>query len=328
MNERDTLPSVDTIVDHPYGDGYMMSGFAMPGSQKLNPLNASSSDVTDEVLAKRIMWLWWTFAAVKLAFTGIGLIDTFYICRNWSQGGAQWYDKAGCVVGAVSTAVLIGATGVNYGIKYEVIRQEAHPWLTNINQAWNGKRSVTVESYIGNLTKLTEAFANITGMPTATLIRDDMSIALNDQSGYPIHIVLTPEERLFHVSGMTSNSSQWSFRMIDPTVYNTSVVKRSEDFNMENFSNGGIEVSVDYESPEHSQLSSQYDWHQMTDEVSCYLGDMSGNTYQYQIYDNNHKETLSAGVLRAFSDEPFDEFTLAPSYVSWPVQEKSECRVD
>lgn len=330
LTKRDALPDVSSILNHPYDGSYLMTGFVIPDTSNMtapavDPKNLSNSDKS-----KRVVWLWWTFAAIKLAFTGLGLLGTVYSCNNCSQGGSQWYDKVGCVVGVVSITVLIGATGRKYGLEYEIIRQQvpqAHPWLTNINDAWNAKRSITAESYMGNLTMVTSAFANITGMPTATLVRSDMNIAENDQTGYPIHVVLTPDDRWMHISAMAINSTGWTFRMTDPAMYNTSLVKKSEDFNMENFSSGGIEASIDYEEPEHAQLSSQYDWTQMTDQVSCYLGDMSGNAYQYQVFDNNHHETMSAGVIRAFSDEPFDQFTLDPSYVSWPVDVREECNI-
>lgn len=332
LDRRDDIPDVNVIMPHPYSEDYMMTGFAIPDTQIIVSSNQTVDqddlDASSTTTVKRIAWLWWTFAAIKLAFTGVGIMGITYSCLNWSQGHAQWWDKVGCVVGAVATVVGIGATGARYGLEYDVIRRSNHPWLSNIEQAWNSKRDTNAPAYyMGNLTQLTAAFANVTGMPTATLVKDDLNIALNDQTGWPIHIVMNEYKQLMHVSVMKLNSTGWTFRTIDPAIYNTNVFKRSEDFNMENFSNGGIEASVDYESPSHSTLSMQYDWQQLTDQVACTFGDMSGNAYQYQIFDNNHDDTLTAGVIRAFTDEPFDEFTLAPNYVHWPVPDQPQCHV-
>ncbi|QLQ79978.1 hypothetical protein HG537_0C06270 [Torulaspora globosa] len=328
---KDNLPDVGTIAIHPYSADYLMTGFAIPHESITRVSNFSQTGIVSGTSSggksKRVPYLWLTFVMIKLGFTGISLMGTYYSCQNWSQGGAQWYDKAGCVVGAVSSTVVIGTTSLQGVVNHAGITEANHPWLTNINQAWNGKkRSITPDSYMGNLTELTVAFANVTGLSTATLIKNNMDIALNDQTGYPIHIVLTPGGQLLHISVMHIDQKSWTFRAADPSIFNTTLTKKSKDFNMENFSHGGIEASMDYEKPEHAQLSPQYDWTQITDQVSCYLGDMSGNAYQYQVFDNNHGET--EGTIRAFSDEPFDQFTIDLSYLSWPVcAPRPECKV-
>ncbi|QLQ78032.1 hypothetical protein HG537_0A02790 [Torulaspora globosa] len=310
-----------------------MTGFAIPHESITKVSNfgqtGTISGTSSGGKSKRVAYLWWTFFLIKSGLIGVGVKGTFYNCQSWSQGEAKWYEKSVCVIGAVSSTVVIGTSALQGVVSYAEIREANHPWLTNINQAWNSKkRSITTDSYMGNLTELTAAFANVTGLPTATLIKSNMDIALNDQTGYPIHIVLTPGGQLFHISLMHIDQKSWTFRAADPSIYNTTLTKKSKDFNMENFSQRGIEAIMDYEKPEHAQLSPQYDWIQITDQISCYLGGMSGNAYQYQLLDNNHGETLSAGTIRAFSDEPFDQFTIDPNYVSWPVwPPQPECKV-
>lgn len=326
------LPTADSIVIHPYSSDYLMTGFVIPHDSMSKVSQFRQTGTVSGTLSggklKRAVTVA-SFVAFKLALNGAALIGTFYSCKGWSEEGTQWYDPPMCVVTAVTATLAIGTSSIQVGVYAKLITEANHPWLMKINQALNRKkRSMTTDGYMGNLTELTVAFASLTGLPTATLIRSNMDIALNDQTGYPIHVVLTPDGQLLHVSLMRVSQESWTFRVVDPSIYNTTLTKKSKDFNMENFSQEGIEARVDYEKAEQAQMSPQYAWTHMTDQVRCYLGDMSGNAYQYQVFDNDHGETLSAGTIRAFSDESFGQFTIAPSYVNWPMwPRRPECEV-
>lgn len=95
LTKRDALPDVSSLLNHnhPHDDSYLMTGFVIPETSNMtapavDPKNLSNSDKS-----KRVVWLLWTFTAIKLAFTGIGLLGTVYSYQNWSQGSSQWYDK-------------------------------------------------------------------------------------------------------------------------------------------------------------------------------------------------------------------------------------------
>lgn len=327
INEKATLDF------HPLNSNYYMTSFIKPVYKSdvtttLAPTVSSSlvPTITDP-LQKRIVYLWWFLSMVKLGLSGVSLYGTVKSCQNWSAGDAGTADKVGCVVGAVSTAIGIGATVSNHALEYDVIRRADHPWLNNINQAWNARDKSATDDYMEYISNITSAFAALTGYPSATVLHHNMSVVLNDQTGYPLHAIQSPDGNIYHVSVMDINDQWWTHRLISPESSSQTLTKRDEDFNMENFSSGGIEVSSQYGESAAAVLSMQNDWGQLVHETSCGLGDMKSNTYQYQMFDNNHEGTLTAGIVRAFSDEPFDQNSLNPNSVSWPVSGGTNCHV-
>lgn len=77
--------------------------------------------------------------------------------------------------------------------------------------------------------------------------------------------------------------------------------KRVTFYNEENFVQGGIEAAYAFNQPsDGGWLSEHNDYGQMNHEVSCLFDDLSGNTYAWQIYDNNHGGTIAGDAIRAF----------------------------
>jgi hypothetical protein len=56
------------------------------------------------------------------------------------------------------------------------------------------------------------------------------------------------------------------------------------------------------------------------------FGDKPDNTYQYQIYDNNHKSTITGGIIKAFQYDTYDTSALTGEFASG-TSENQACEV-
>lgn len=213
------------------------------------------------------------------------------------------------------------------GFDHQVINRADHSWLANINDAWQKRDSGLAAEYLAGVQQVSEAMAELSGFPTLTVLNSNLSIARNDQTGYPVHYLMRPDGRTPRMSPMSFTNSTWYARFIHTKHNSTNYEEIDEAYNMENFSDGGIEVASDHVDSGHGVLSMQYDWGQLVHEVSCYLRDESGNTYQYQIYNKNAKDTMTSGRFRGFDNEPFDEGSLTPDPQYIPVEPWSQCEV-
>jgi hypothetical protein len=99
-----------------------------------------------------------------------------------------------------------------------------------------------------------------------------------------------------------TGDSIYGFVPPPPSASTSNPQKRLTFYNEENFVQGGIEAAYAFNQPsDGGWLSEQNnDYAQMDHEVSCLFDDLSGNTYAWQIYDNNHGGTIAGGAIRAF----------------------------
>ncbi|CCE65371.1 hypothetical protein TPHA_0L00110 [Tetrapisispora phaffii CBS 4417] len=219
------------------------------------------------------------------------------------------------------------ATVNKAAFNYEYINSADRAWLSSINDAWRKRDTELAAEYLLNVQNITAAMAQLSGLPTLTVLQSNLSVVRNDQTGYPVHYVLRPDGVAHRMSAMSFSSSRWYARFCHAEQGSSNFSKRDESYNMENFSSGGIEASGDYVDVANGVLSMQYDWGQLVHQVSCYLGDESGNAYQYQIYNNNAKDTMTSGRFRGFDNEPFDQESLTPDEQYLPIQPWSQCEV-
>lgn len=323
------LLPLDTVLgNHKVTGNHFTTGWAYPKNESSSEsLPAIQTTTTLAPYTKRIVYLWWIFAAVKLALAGFSLYGTTSACINWSHGDAGYEDKMGCVTGCVATAVGTMATVNKAAFDYDVINRADHTWLASINDAWQKRDSGLAAEYLTGVHQMSEAMAELSGFPTLTVLHSNLSMVKNDQTGYPVHFLMRPDGLTHRMSAMLFTNSTWFARFIHTESNSTNYEKRDESYNMENFSNGGIEASGDYVDIGNGVLSMQYDWGQLVHEVSCYLGDESGNAYQYQIYNNNAEDTMTSGRFRGFDNEPFDQDSLTPDPQYIPVEPWPQCEV-
>ena len=104
--------------------------------------------------------------------------------------------------------------------------------------------------------------------------------------------------------GGTNASTLFNIQHI-PTSNN--VTKRDEQFNEQDFTSGGIEAGFNYnQERDGGYLSTANDYGQMDHEVSCNFNGLGYNGLEFQLYDNNHGDTIAAGNIRACQSGAFD----------------------
>ncbi|XP_003683530.2 uncharacterized protein TPHA_0A00110, partial [Tetrapisispora phaffii CBS 4417] len=174
----DLLPLNVPLNSNTSDSNHYTTGWVYPEPQNsdIPTLTTSTTTTTLSPLGKRVAYLWWTLAAVKLVITGISLWGTAQSCINWSQGSAGTADKAGCVTGCVATAVGTMATVNKAAFNYEYINSADRAWLSSINDAWRKRDTELAAEYLLNVQNITAAMAQLSGLPTLTVLQSNLSV--------------------------------------------------------------------------------------------------------------------------------------------------------
>lgn len=316
-----TVPNFQNVTAnttvHPYHSSYRMTQFAQPLHHRVK----NNVESTDQ-LEKR--YIWWVLAVVKLAETGWAMYQLISSCKDWSDNGASPGNTSGCLYGAVSTIITLCGCGVAVGNNYSAISD--HLWAFNYSVGW--KRDGSSKQYFSDLiSNTTVAFANMAGAPAAMVLDMNNLPIYSPGNKHPVFMVQGNDGNLHRITMYDVDFNGIAGRLAIPINSNSTLLERDEQFNLENFSQGGLEFSSDFNQKDGGVLSSQNDFGQMDHEVSCEMGDLSGNSYQYQILDNNHQGTIGGGIIRTFQYDVFDSTDLNPDKYTWGLSPNPNCEV-
>lgn len=293
---RSTRDENSTLL--PYYDAYLTTQFV--GGNK-----TVTATYTDDGLHERNPYAWLALGIWRLFVSGYNFGSLIRSCRDWSSGG-EWA-KADCVIGAVDTGVALAATGYGGYTTYATIgtalaQNGVH--IPGFKKRGNGED--LIEHNINVLTTMASALVDGTGHEAAGLLHANGSIATNDQTGYPIMVLRGPTGLIHHMSTMQINDTHHTYRIATSHEVSHSA-KRNEQFNLENFSEGGIEFG-DYrqESQDTATISTDSDYGMLDHQLSCQMS-MDAHAYQYVMWDNNHDTSLCSGWFHAYQYDPYYE---------------------
>lgn len=274
-------------------------------------------------LDKRFPWfvIGWIYGVVQGGFSLYGLAN---LCKDFSESTSN---KIGCVSGAIGTAVTIAGAGWAGWNKYIEIGNAL------INAPKHKRAGMTGE--------LEEQFTKITGLSASHVgfvaqshnSKSEVMLAATS-SNVPVMRMITPHNQTLHFA--IRKVSEKKFHSILGFHVNDSTTTKStrEDFNEENFLNGGVEFSHFYVANEDNDggiLNQQNDWNTIYDQTYCQANkdlnnDHNRNYVQYQIYDHNNEGTIAAGTVIGFNDQPngFQGVTDEPN----SLPEDSACAIN
>lgn len=122
---------------------------------------------------------------------------------------------------------------------------------------------------------------------------------------------------------MQSNGSLTALRI---GGFSQDLVKRNEQFNLENFSSGRIEAYSQRWEDGIAALSADNDFGTMNHQVGCAF-DLQSHEYVWNIHDfNNGGGAIGAGKIAAFQYADYDGSELKDDYLSYE-QVDQRCRV-
>ena len=264
----------------------------------------------DNVVNLDKRYVWWFLTAAKLIDAGLALYELATSCQGWSSGGAN--AKIGCVHGALSTAFTVAGGGWYVWNKYIEIG----------NQLLSLRKRDSAINYQSHLEYL-GYYVNLTNLPAALVYNSDGELHYSDAGETPVLLTYTATGTLVHFTASRFNETTFISRWGKIDGLSS---KRDEQFNEQDFTQGGIEFSHIMNEGDNARLSTSNDYGQMDHEVSCLFGDKPGNTYQYQIYDNNHRSTITGGIVKAFQYDAYDTSALTGEFVS-STPENQACEI-
>lgn len=277
-----------------YLPGYFTRGFSQPINSKNLTVNLVSS--LEEIGPQT--YLWWAVAIWRIADRGMQLRQLYNSCRDWSQGKNN---KIDCVWGSIATAIDLGVVSSSLYKGYltlgtRLTQNALH--VPGVKREYNDIISMAEEA--------NSMLSDAIGRPTAMLYNSFMLPVLNDQTNMPVHIIQMPDGGLHHYSVMKANGTHNVFRLAT-SHSSQQLAKRDEQFNLENFSSGGIESGFyRHESQSVANLDTNNDFGQMDHEVSCEC-DLNDHAYQYIVWDYNHNSALSSGWFHGYQYDPYDD---------------------
>lgn len=263
-------------------------------------------------------YLWWAVKIFGVADAGVNFKSTVNACRDWSKNGNP--GKFDCVWGSISTALALASIvdGVYLGYlavgTYLAQNRNAMPHIA--------KRDYGIVSY--SINDLNEHLSNATGLEFATLHYENGTLLLNDQTSLPIHAVRNPYGGIHHMSFMGLKDNRTTLRIA--TSQEIISAKRDEQFNLENFSQGGIESEFYSVGASKAHLSADNDFGQLDHEVSCGV-DLNQHAFQYEIWDYNHNEAMTVGWVSAFQYDSYDDMLVVP-YPDSSAPDMGNCYVN
>jgi len=282
------------LSPHPVYANVLMSKMVHPNSMRSEAVRRDRSSR-------------WGLGVSKLANTGDAIGDLASNCKSWS-GNDQVEDsrKLGCVYGAIATLITVGgADHATYATGAEIAR------VLKTYHSTEQERSEPGDPQIISTTLLDyqNFIVNITQSPMALMFDKNANPITYNNTGLPVMFGINTkgDGMLVTYQPNPSNISEATalYGFVPPP--STSDLKKRLNFhNKRNFVQSGLEVAYVFNQPsdnggwlsEHND-SNDYG-HELDHEVSCLFGDLAGNAYAWQIYDNNHGGTIAGGAIRAF----------------------------
>lgn len=148
----------------------------------------------------------------------------------------------------------------------------------------------------------------IAGTPhsAAALLYPNGSFVANVQTGHPVFVLKNPYSDCYHFSTMKANNTHHSFR-IATSQSNYISKKTDEQFNLENFSQGGTEFGEQrIESNSVAGINSSGDFGTLDHQLSCEL-DPSSHSNQFIVWDYNHNIAISSKWFHTFQYNPYQD---------------------
>lgn len=263
-------------------------------------------------------YVWYVLTAIKTARQGFAMKGLIESCRDWSKDGAS--GKADCVWGAIDTALTLGMLATSGWEAYVAIGA----WMALGGDTLPGvtKRDNILGYWKDAEHPLQSIIANSTGLPVATLQYSNGSYVLNDQTGWPVHAVWSNSGSAHLVSLMENQGSLTAIRV---GGFDTGLQKRDEQFNLENFSSGGIESYCDRWEDGIAALDVNNDFGTLDHQVSCAF-DLNSHEYEWNVHDFNNGGAIGAGKIAAFQYSTYDGDELK-NYLELAQTVDQRCRV-
>lgn len=256
--------------------------------------------------------------------TGYAMWQMAKSCQAWYQNGTPDTEAttiAGCVVGAVSTLLVVAGAG------WAVANWGAAVGLALKLYQTLPKRDVSFPDYAELLIDYQTFMVNTTGLAMAPMFNELGDLMLHNKSGMPLMFGYNPrgDGMLFtHKFDADTNKTYMAYGFVPPP---SAVSKRDVFYNEEDFTSGGLEAGFSFnQASDGGYLNVENDYGQMDHEVSCLFGNLANNDLEFQIYDNNHHGTIAGGNVRAYQSGEFDLGDLKDP-VDAPLPDPAACQV-
>jgi hypothetical protein len=318
VEKRDDVPMNITIELVPHPVYYNVHTLPM-----VYPNTTTTSNTTS--LEKRYNW-WALGGYFEKALAGVGIWTIAAECKAWYKNGSENTSasgKAGCVIGALSTLMVLSGAGVSaatWGARVALT-------LAVINQRLPLKRDLALSEVTQILIDYQTSMVNATGLAMSPMFNETGDLMLHSKSGMPLMFgyTSTGDGMVFtHAPLDGTNLTYMSYGFVPPP---SAKGKRDTYYNEEDFLSGGLEAGFfENQASDGGYLNVQNDFGQMDHQVSCIFGSLSDNALEYQIYDNNHHGTIAAGRIRAYQYDLFDLRSLQGG-VDTPLPEPAGCQV-
>ncbi|KAI3404318.2 hypothetical protein KGF56_002838 [Candida oxycetoniae] len=251
-------------------------------------------------------------------------------CQDWSNGDNGAVAVGGCIYGAISTLVTIAGAGWAGYAKGTQIKK-----AVEVIRAWSraiGFKKRDITDIATHVLTVQSILTNITGLPHSILIDYNheplfskfydggLLYTVNNSAGVPVLGSIKAYNNGSHDLGRIYHG------FLNQSKYeNNGKRKRGEQFNEQDFTSGGLEMTFLFNDADHGILSTSNDYGTIDHQVSCVLNGLPNNMFEFQILDNNHRGTIAGGNIRGFTDEPYDEDRM--DHISAGLAPRQECEV-
>jgi hypothetical protein len=291
MQEDDT--SLE-LVPHPVYTNVMTSKMVYPN------ITISKSVTRDRAS-------WWSLGASKLANTGDAIYGLASDCKTWT-GSDDVKDprKLECVYGAISTLITMGGAGHTMYAHGAEIARKLKTWYSTKDAKSEPSDSKTINSA---LLEYQNFLVNISQSPMALMFDSSANPITYNDTGLPIMFGINGKGDGMLVSYQPKPSNIFEATAIYsfvPPPPSGSLRNSITYFNQEDFVSNSLEAAYSFTQtsdsgggwPSENNNNDRYG--QMDHEVSCLFGDLTGNSYAWQIYDNDndHGGTIAGGAIR------------------------------
>ncbi|EDO15988.1 hypothetical protein Kpol_499p16 [Vanderwaltozyma polyspora DSM 70294] len=299
-----------------YTGDYMISDFvSLPISDKL-AFNYTAPIET------RFNYLWAAVSAWNVFQAGYSLWSTIRACRDWSTGGKA--GQSDCVVGAATTGVTLsaaaGAAVAGY-LEIGLALKRSGTALPGF-----GKRD-SAQTTTDLVHQMALNLINGTDVAIAVIYDRTGQPIYNEHSGWPVFALKHESHPILHFTTLDTNGTSHNFVMTDqhPVV---NLAKRDEQFNLENFSQGGLQFH-DYQIEDNSvaHVDVYRDYGEFDHQLSCQL-DLQAHAFKYEVWDYNHNQAMVVGNCWAYQYDPYeDRMVDMMMYPGNPMNEWDKCYV-
>ena len=249
----------------------------------------------------------WGLGVSKLANTSDAIRGLALKCNTWTDSDEiEASRKLECVYRAISTLITMGgASHAKYAHAAELARVLTDWYSAEQKQKQNEPRNSRTINFA--LLEYQNVLVNISQSPMALMFDESANLITYNDTGLPVMFGLNSkgDGMLVTYQPNPSNISEataiYGFVPPPPSASTSNPQKILAFYDEENFVQGGIEAAYAFNQPsDGGWLGEHNNYGQMYHEVSCLFDDLSGNTYAWQIYDNNHGGTIAGGAIRAF----------------------------